>query len=238
MKKPNLGRKSSRHPAVIDLLGGTPTGNVPPGTPTTGAVPGGPAKPPPTAARRTRGPAGGRRPYVKTAAAIGMAAAIVAAVVVANDQIREDNPDPTHAAMTAAAPTDENGLPTLNLPEPERVEEPEAAGDGDCRADRGDQKSGAGVIAAFNHAYYSQRNGEAARALATPTSSVQPAPELQKFIDAVPVGTNYCIRTIKLSDGVYLVDLSLMKPGQPVDRGTQTVTTQKTDGRWFVDVFK
>jgi len=54
----------------------------------------------------------------------------------------------------------------------------------------------------------------------------------------VPVGTNYCIRTIKLSDGVYLVDLSLMKPGQRVDRGTQTVTTQKTDGRWFVDVFK
>ena len=176
MKQPNLGRKSSRHPAVIDLLGGTPTGDVPPGTPTTGAVPGGPAKPLPTAARRTRGPSGGRRQFVKTAAAMGMAAAIVAAVVVANDQMREDNPDPTHAAMTAAAPTDENGLPTLNLPEPERVEEPEAAGDGECRADRGDQKSGAGVIAAFNHAYYSQRNGEAARALATPTSSVQPAP--------------------------------------------------------------
>ncbi|MFD7011427.1 hypothetical protein [Rhodococcus jostii] len=238
MKKPTLGRKSSRHPAVIDLLGGTPTGDVPPVTPTGGAVPGGPVEPVPTAARRTRGPSGGRRPYVKIAAAIGMAAAIVSAVVVANDQVREDNLDPAQAAMAAAAPTDENGLPMLNLPEPERVEVPETTGDGECRADRGDQKSGAGVIAAFNYAYYSQRNGDAARALAMPTSSVLPAPELQKFIDAVPVGTNYCIRTIKLSDGVYLVDLSLMKPGQPVDRGTQTVTTQKTDGRWFVDVFK
>lgn len=34
---------------------------------------------------------------------------------------------------------------------------------------------------------------------------------------------------------VYLVDLSLMRPGQPVDRGTQIVTTRRIDGRWFVD---
>ncbi|TQC47408.1 hypothetical protein EEB14_20880 [Rhodococcus sp. WS4] len=37
----------------------------------------------------------------------------------------------------------------------------------------------------------SQRNGEAAGAHATPTSSVLPGPELQKVIDAVPVGTSW-----------------------------------------------
>ena len=72
-----------------------------------------------------RGPSGGR-PYVKTAAAFGITAACVAAVVVANDPMGEGNPDPAQAAMTAAAAIGENGLPTLNLPEPERVEEPEA----------------------------------------------------------------------------------------------------------------
>ena len=67
-----------------------------------------------------RGPSGGR-PYVKTAAAFGITAACVAAVVVANDPMGEGNPDPAQAAMTAAAAIGENGLPTLNLPEPERA---------------------------------------------------------------------------------------------------------------------
>ncbi|QHE73693.1 hypothetical protein GFS60_07357 (plasmid) [Rhodococcus sp. WAY2] len=140
------------------------------------------------------------------------------------------------ATTTAAVAVDENGLPILNLPEPEQTDRTSAS-DGDCRADRGDQKSGAGVIAAFNHAYYSLRNGEAARALATSTSSVLPGPDLQKVIDAVPIGTSYCLRTVELSVGVYLVDLSVMQPAQPAKRGTQTVTTQEVDGKWYVDVF-
>ncbi|NKY75146.1 hypothetical protein HGB39_28120 [Rhodococcus opacus] len=171
-----------------------------------------------------------------------MAAVAVAAVTVtggvAFSQLRNGDSEtaPTAATTSATAAAEENGLPILNLPEPEQAEQTSAS-DRECRADRGDQKSGAGVIAAFNHAYYSQRNGEAARGLATPTSSVLPGPELQKVIDAVPIGTNYCLRTVALSDGVYLVDLSVMQPAQPVKRGTQTVTTQKVDGRWYVDVF-
>ncbi|MDT2007241.1 hypothetical protein FXW78_26825 [Rhodococcus opacus] len=167
-------------------------------------------------------------------------AAVAAATVamaggVAISHLRNGDSETASTAATPSATTaaDENGLPILNLPEPEQAETSAS----ECRADRGDQKSGAGVIAAFNFAYYSQRNGEAARGLATSTSSVLPGPELQKVIDAVPIGTNYCLRTIELSDGVYLVDLSVMQPAQPVKRGTQTVTTQKVDGRWYVDVF-
>ncbi|TQC47418.1 hypothetical protein EEB14_20895 [Rhodococcus sp. WS4] len=166
------------------------------------------------------------------------AAAVVVAGAMAISHLRGDDSESTSTAatITATAAADENGLPILDLPDPEPTEEP-VASDRECRADRGDQKSGDGVIAAFNHAYYSQRNGDAARALATPTSSVLPGPELQKVIDAVPVGTNYCLRTIELSDGVYLADLSVMQPAQPVKRGTQTITTQKIDGRWYVDIF-
>ncbi|MFD9669487.1 hypothetical protein ACFWAY_49425 [Rhodococcus sp. NPDC059968] len=234
MKKPTLGRKTARHPAVIDLPGGSPTVGNPPGART--AAPGGPATPPPPGgptsfSTRRRGPG-------KKAAAVMGAAAVVVAGAMAISHLRGgDSESPSTAAtLTATAAADENGLPILDLPGPEPTEEP-VASDGECRADRGDQKSGGGVIAAFNHAYYSQRNGDAARALATPTSSVLPGPELQKVIDAVPVGTNYCLRTVELSVGVYLADLSVMQPAQPVKRGTQTITTVKIDGRWYVDIF-
>ncbi|WP_192815097.1 MULTISPECIES: hypothetical protein [unclassified Rhodococcus (in: high G+C Gram-positive bacteria)] len=238
MKKPTLSRKPSRHPAVIDLLDGSPTAGNPPGARTT--APGDPATPPPPPPR-PRSPVpparGGRGPGKKAMAAVA-AVAVAVACGVAISHLRKGDSEtaPTAATTSATAAVDENGLPILNLPEPAPTEQTSAS-DGECRADRGDQKSGAGVIAAFNFAYYSQRNGETARALATPSSSVLPGPELQKVIDAVPVGTNYCLRTVELSDGVYLVDLSVMQPAQPVKRGTQTVTTQKVDGRWYVDVF-
>ncbi|WP_345353365.1 hypothetical protein [Rhodococcus olei] len=241
MKKPTFGRQSTRHPAVIDLLGGAPTSTsrgVASTAPRAGAA----------AAQLTAPAVAGspsrtrlRRPGRTATAALG-AAAIVVAGAIAIGQLGGEDPDSAQdapAQPAGAAPVDENGIPVLNLPESHPAPTIDApAPVNECRADRGDQRSGAGVIAAFNHAYYSQRNGTAARALATPTSSVRPGPELQGFIDAVPVGTNYCIRTIELSDGVFLVDLSVMKPGVPVERGTQTVTTATIDGRWYVDIFK
>ncbi len=69
-----------------------------------------------------------------------------------------------------------------------------------------------GVIAAWNYAYYVRRDAVAARALATSNSSVVPAEQLQPFIDDIPVGTNYCVRTKALSPDVYLVDLSELRP--------------------------
>jgi hypothetical protein len=235
MKKPTLGRSTPRHPAVVDLLGTTPPGDHWPGARTMAL--GGTGTPPPSPRSPLPPARGGRGPGKRTVAAVA-AVAVAVAVGLAVSQLRSGDSETASTAATtsATASADENGLPILNLPEPEQVEQ-KSASDGECRADRGDQKSGAGVIAAFNFAYYSLRNGEAARALATPSSSVLPGPELQKVIDAVPIGTNYCLRTVELSDGVYLVDLSVMQPAQPVKRGTQTVTTHKIDGRWYVDVF-
>ncbi|MDI9979747.1 hypothetical protein [Rhodococcus sp. IEGM 1307] len=233
MKKPTLSRKPSRHPAVIDLLDGSPTADHPPGARTT--APGGPATPPPPPRSPLPPARPGRGPGKKTIAAVA-AVAVAAGMAISHLRSGDSETASTAATTSATAPADANGLPILNLPDPEQVEQTSAS-DGECRADRGDQKSGAGVIAAFNHAYYSLRNGETARALATPSSSVLPGPELQKVIDAVPIGTNYCLRTVELSHGVYLVDLSVMQPAQPIKRGTQTVTTHKIDGRWYVDVF-
>lgn len=113
-------------------------------------------------------------------------------------------------------PVDDNGVPVLNLgAETETAAPAEAETTDECRADRGDQRSGAGVIATFNYAYYNRRDGAAARALATPTSTVTPAPELQTFIDKLPQGSNYCLRTVELSDG------GVPRRPDRVDRGTR-----------------
>ncbi|CAG7631214.1 hypothetical protein E143388_07274 [Rhodococcus opacus] len=207
---------------MIDLLEGSPTS---------------PAAPPSHACRAdTQSSVRHRGLRKRQVAVLGAAVVVAGAVVISQMRDGTGESTPTAATIDATAADDENGLPVLDLPKPAPAEELPAS-DGECRADRGDQKSGAGVIAAFNHAYYTQRNGDAARALATPTSSVLPGPELQKVVDAVPVGTNYCLRTVALSGGVYLADLSVMQPAQPVKRGTQTITTVTIDGKWFVDIF-
>ncbi|WZU35903.1 hypothetical protein Rruber_05416 (plasmid) [Rhodococcus ruber] len=232
MRRTTLGRQTGRHPAVIDLLHGSPAGAGPNGSD---------APQPETATAVSRRPdtvhRGGGGPHrgKAIAAVLGVAGVVVTGAVAIGQLQGRDSASPA-ADPPVAAPVDENGVPVLSLPEPDPVEEPQDTA-GECRADRGNQKTGAGAIAAFNFAYYNQRNGEAARAVATPTSTVQPGPELQRFIDAVPLGTNYCQKITALSDGVYLVDLSVMRPGQPVERGTQTVTTAHLDGRWYVDAF-
>lgn len=233
MRKPNIPRRTPRHPAVVDLLGGAPTSPAAmPSTSTASAAPGPAASP--------RGERDRWRPGRTVAVAVA-AAAVVAAGAITVGQLTAEHSSAAEpaAAANTADPVDDNGLPVLNLPaEPEPAAPADSETTDECRADRGDQRSGAGVIAAFNYAYYNRRDGAAARALATPTSTVTPAPELQTFIDTLPQGTNYCLRTVELSAGVFLVDLSVMRPDVPVERGTQTVTTAKIDGRWYVDVFK
>ncbi|MFD6677273.1 hypothetical protein ACFWDA_23290 [Rhodococcus zopfii] len=252
MRKPNIRRAHPRHPAVIDLLDSAPTtlsrgaGTPVPREAAPSAPPATLTAPAASGAALPRGGGGGRwRPGRTAAVASAVAAVVLVGVVtvaqVAGDDTGADPVSPADVSEVALGPTDENGLPVLNLPEPTTAEtaaaEPGASA-GECRAERGDQRSGQGVIAAFNYAYYNRRDAVAARELATPTSSVKAAPELQTFIDKLPQGTNYCLRTVELSDGVFLVDLSVMRPDVPVERGTQTVTTAKIDGRWYVDVFK
>ncbi|AHD24184.1 hypothetical protein Y013_26165 (plasmid) [Rhodococcus pyridinivorans SB3094] len=225
-----LGKTTSRHPAVVDLLGGAPTPRsgatvdpVAPGDAIAGALVA-PAvtpheRPVPRTSRRT-----GRVAAVAIAVAVGVAAVTIGVMWSARGE----------ESATAAPPSDDVGTPILELSATPTA--PASDLDDECRADRGDQRSGARVIAAWNYAYYVRRDAVAARALATPNSSVVPAEQLQSFIDDIPVGTNYCVRTKALSEDVYLVDLSELRP-DGVHRITQTVTTQQIDGTWFVDVF-
>ncbi|NMM90368.1 hypothetical protein B2J88_39585 [Rhodococcus sp. SRB_17] len=142
-----------------------------------------------------------------------------------------DTSAPTLAADDGAAPT---SMPALAVTPPAATTEP-VADPSACRTDQGDQKSGANVIAAFEHAYYVTRSGDAVRALATPDSPLPLADKIKGGIDSVPAGTTHCVRITPITDRVYSVVIAEMRPGQAPGQFSQTITTKDIDGRWFVD---
>jgi hypothetical protein len=160
----------------------------------------------------------------------------------------DDTATPETNTVDNAMPEQDSGLPVLNLPSAEptttaattatATPTAEASLGGDCAAERGDQKSGAGVIRAFQYAYYIRRDGAAARALATPTSSVLDAAGLQQNIDAVPAGATYCLAITDVDAAIHLARMTVLQPGQPPNSFTQTITTENVDGTWFVATFQ
>ncbi|EME65060.1 hypothetical protein G352_11002 [Rhodococcus ruber BKS 20-38] len=91
----------------------------------------------------------------------------------------------------------------------------------------GGRDTGPAVIQAFEHAYYVERDGTAVAEL-----MVLPGPDIQSFIDAVPVGTEHCVSVLPTEDpNRWSVDVLLKFP--PVgDEGIhqQWITTLPADG--------
>ncbi|GCB59583.1 hypothetical protein HND25_26870 [Rhodococcus erythropolis] len=214
---------TKRHPAVVDLVGGTPQRATADTTPTVTA----PVPPTPPKRPRTKD---SRSPRLHYIAALIVVVALLGwlslRLLSGNDESAPKRiADETNTSETA---------PTLDItpPAPAAAETDLTA----CRTDPGDQKSGPGVIAAFEHAYYVTRSGPAVRALTTPDTSLPPAEKIQAGIDTVPTGTTHCVRITPITAGIYSIALTEMRPGQPPAQFPQTITTTNIDGRWFVDV--
>ena len=218
--------KTTRHPAVIDLLGGTPhSAGADTTTAVTAAKPSAPLK-----WLRKRDSRSPRRRYV--AALIVVVALLgwfVLRLLSGNDERAQERiVDETVTSETAT---------TLDVTPPALATAATTETDPTaCRTDPGDQKSGPGVIAAFEHAYYVARSGLAVRALTTPDTSLPTTEKIQAGIDTVPTGTTHCVRITPISAGIYSVALTEMRPGQPPAQFPQTITAKEIDGRWFVDV--
>ena len=214
---------TKRHPAVIDLLGGTPHGA---GADTTAT---GTAPTPPPAPKRPR-TKDSRSPRLRYVAALIVVVALLGwlslRLLSGNDERAQERiADETDIWETS---------PTLDVtpPAPAAAETDPTA----CRTDPGDQKSGPGVIAAFEHAYYVTRSGTAVRALTTPDTSLPTKEKIQAGIDTVPTRTTHCVRITPIAAGIYSVALTEMRPGQPPAQFPQTISTKSVDGQWFVDV--
>ncbi len=234
-----LNTKTTRHPAVIDTLGAAPAGAPKAARPTTSS-PKTPKAPkatkvpkPPRTPKAPRSPKDKppRRPYLLRYAAPLLLVAALLVWFLLRVFSGSDTFAPVVAQSDDAAPT---SMPALAITPPATTTEP-VTDPSACRADKGDQKTGAGVIAAFEHAYYITRSADAVRALATPDTSLPLAEKIQAGIDSVPVGTTHCVRITAITAGVYSVVLAEMRPGIAPAQYPQTITTKDIDGRWFVD---
>ncbi|MGG7104821.1 hypothetical protein [Rhodococcus sp. 24CO] len=217
-------KNTSRHPAVIDLLGGAPL-------PTRTGRPAGVTSPQPDKVSKPPREERSRSPRLRYVAALIMVVALFGWFLLRIFSGQGDTM-PAHLVEESGASN-----PTLDAAPQTLAAEPIPAVDpGACRTDRGDQKSGPGVIAAFEYAYYITRSGAAVRALTTPDTSLPPAEKIQAGIDTVPTGTTHCVRITPITTDVYSVALAEMRPGAEPAQFPQTITTTNIDGRWFVDV--
>lgn len=98
----------------------------------------------------------------------------------------------------------------------------------------GSTTSGPDAIMAFEHAYYSERSGERARAVVAPDAAVAAAAQIQSGIDTVPLGTNHCVSIVDLAEGRYAVELSEFHPDKTSITYKQVVTTAVRDGRTVI----
>ncbi|OZD13025.1 hypothetical protein CH253_18335 [Rhodococcus sp. 06-156-3C] len=135
--------------------------------------------------------------------------------------------DPETAAAPVPPPTTSTAASTT------------AAAGPDCSMPAGDQSSGDGVIAAFEHAYYVQRSGQAAHALVSPDAPSS-APftvvaNLDAGIATVAEGTTYCLDIDPLRPGVFTLTLTESGPdGTPGVQYRQRITTTEVAGRYVI----
>jgi hypothetical protein len=108
-----------------------------------------------------------------------------------------------HAVPATAIPTLTAGPPTTTTPTSTAC----AGLSGQTVTDAaGDNRSLTGVIAAFEHAYYVQRNAEAALRLVAPEAGLAPE-ALAAGIASVPTGTTHCVAITAIADGTAEVHL-------------------------------
>lgn len=102
-------------------------------------------------------------------------------------------------------------------------------------AEVGGTDSGPDAIMWFQHAFYVERSAERAREVVAPDAAVSPAPVIQRGIASVPVGTEYCVRVVTLSDNRYSVEVTERRPGAaPATYDKQLVTTAVVGGRTLI----
>ncbi|MEW1938672.1 hypothetical protein AB0331_15040 [Dietzia maris] len=94
---------------------------------------------------------------------------------------------------------------------------------------KGDRESAAGVVLAFQHAYYVARDAEAIKPLLAKDSPITNLDALQEGIDSVARGTTHCLR-IERDGNDAVVELTETAPDGSETTYYQRVTTTRENG--------
>lgn len=168
-----------------------------------------------------------RRPLVIAAAGaslLAVAAAVTVVVVTGGDRETAGSAVPVAGASATGQDAVAAGASAASTAWcADEVSEGRSVGRGPGTVD-----NGPGVIRAFDHAYYAERNGgRVASLMVTPN----PVPEIQKWIDDVPVGTEHCVTIASTPDpNAYMVDLALRMPDGTDGTIRQRITVAASPG--------
>lgn len=93
----------------------------------------------------------------------------------------------------------------------------------------GDTKSTAGVVLAFQHAYYDKRSADAAFEVTADESAFTDSAALQEGIDSVPEGTRHCLEIRPTGDTSALVIVTEARPGVAPQKFNLEAKTERND---------
>lgn len=145
-------------------------------------------------------------------------------------------------ASSLLSDPDATASPSLKVPPTPIAEQPEGSStvaDSECASSEsatavsgngeGDQKSTAGVVLAFQHAYYVDRDADKMKPLLAKDSQITDLAALQRGIDSVDRGTTHCLRVVEDGEKAALVDLTQTAPDGSETTYKQRVTTTRED---------
>lgn len=109
--------------------------------------------------------------------------------------------------------------------EAQSAQDPIVESGGECETEQGedyfrgngpgDRLSPVGVVAAFEHAYYVDKNPAQAVALTTADAGLDPGRLQADGIDKLPEGTSHCLEASMTGDDIVSVQLTEHRPGEP-----------------------
>lgn len=153
---------------------------------------------------------------------------------------RESPPPADPVGWASDTPAATGGAAT-GVPTPAAEEEPapswcEASASGQTVSGNGpgDDYTLPGVIFALQHAYYVERDGEAAARVLAPESGITAA-GVQEGISSIPEGTEHCVEITLTGDSTADVLITQMAPDGAATLFTSAVTARQAEsGEWRI----
>lgn len=99
----------------------------------------------------------------------------------------------------------------------------------------GDRLSPVGIVAAFEYAYYVDKDSGRAAELTAPEAGIDPARLHDQGIARLPEGTTHCLEARETRGGIVTVELSELRPGaEPIVIHQQIHTSLDDDGIYVI----